>query len=156
MLFRSVVSPLLYPYIYRSTIHRSVPFPTLYLKQPLSQEPRSPKPAEGTTALFINTARPEDSFQHHMANWYYRMRYWISKTSAKVLITLVVLSIVSFIPALLTDSHDLQITENGDFIIEDLSIDEDGVGSTSSDSTCQDGPSNLHPPDSNSRPGFSI
>ena len=69
---------------------------------------------------------------------------------------LVALAIISFIPALLTDSHDLQITQNGDFIIPDISLDEDGVRPTSSDTTCQDGPSNLHPSDSDSRPGLSI
>ena len=91
-----------------------------------------------------------------MMNWYYRTRHWTSKSWVKVLVVLFVLAIISFVPALLTDSHDLQITDGGDFVIEDLSTDEDGVSPISSDATCQDGRINLHLPDSDSRPGLSV
>ena len=64
------------------------------------------------------------------------------------------LVIISFVPTLLTDSHNLQITEGDEFIIQDIPPDEDGVSQTSSEATCQDGPSNLHPPDSDSQPCF--
>ena len=136
------------------SIPQSAPSPTLDLKQPFSQE--SPTPAEIVTTLLTDTAQPEVSLQHNMVNLHYRTRYWTSQPSAKVLIALVGLAIVSFVPALLTDSHDLQITDGGDFVIEDLSTDEDGVSPISSDATCQDGRINLHLPGSDSRPGLSV
>ena len=74
-----------------------------------------------------------------MMDWYYQTRYWISKPPAKVLAVLILLAIVSFVPALLTDLHDLQITEGGDFIIQDLPINEHGVGPTYSNATSRNG-----------------
>jgi hypothetical protein len=117
------------------------PSPTLHLKQPLLQEPGSSTPAEATTTLlvFIDTARPEVSLQYRMMNWHFPMRRWISKPPVRVLIVLAVLALVSFIPALLTDSHDVQLTEGQGFDIEGLPFDEDGVGLTSSNATYQDG-----------------
>ena len=89
-----------------------------------------------------------------MRDWYYQTRHWTSKPWVKVLVVLFMLVIISFVPTLLTDSHNLQITEGDEFIIQDIPPDEDGVSQTSSEATCQDGPSNLHPPDSDSQPCF--
>ena len=84
---------------------------------------------------------------------YHRMRRWFSKPPAKVFLALVVLSIASFFPALLSNSHDLQVYQKyGGVIINDLPADDDGVGPPNA--TCLDDPNNLYPPDSDSRPCF--
>ena len=86
-------------------------------------------------------------------DWHHRMRGWISKPPTKTLLVLVVLSILSFSPALISNSQDLQISQTvGGLVFNDLPVNVDGVGS--SHATCRDDPNCLHPPDSDSRPFF--
>ena len=86
-------------------------------------------------------------------DWHHRMRRWISKPPTKVFLVLVVLSILSFSPALISDSHDVQVFQkHGGLIINGLPADGDGVGS--SNATCRDDSNDFHPLDSDSRPCF--
>ena len=103
----------------------SMPRPSIFDPRSLLQETRSASHADVSVTDLFTDMHPEDSPQNRKGNMKHQTRRWFLKPSVWAFIVLVIVTGVSFCPALLANKRPF------DFVLFDQpQPDTDGVGSS--------------------------